>query len=137
QGQTAIGLMSIFQMAMLALPALGMVLTTARVGRRFGGAAWRWSAPSAARRTGLVLASAALAGATAFLRRPNGEYRPIQPADHGTIVGAIESIEQIPTGRASLTIERQRQLGGAPTERQRERVKAHDVPSSQGQRPHG
>jgi putative peptide zinc metalloprotease protein len=65
----------------------------------------------------LVAGAAALAGFTAWMWWPNGEYRPIQPGERGTIQAAVRDLAYVPTGRPSLTVERQRQLRGAPTRR--------------------
>jgi hypothetical protein len=68
---------------------------------------------------GVSLAGAAVAGAIAFTWWPNGDYRPIQPSERGTLMGAVDQIQNVTSGRAALTPERQQQLGGAPTERER------------------
>jgi hypothetical protein len=112
-----IGTTSILQMAALVLPALGVVLTTGRVSRRVGGAAWSWSEGDAARRALVVGPTLAGVATAAFLWWPNGDYKPIQPHERGTIQGGLQSLKQIPSGRPSLTPQRARQLGGAPTRR--------------------
>ena len=120
-GHTASGIVDIVQMTFLILPAAGLALTATRVGRRAGGGALRWSSGRPGRQTAMA---AALAGAVALAAVswwPNGEYRPIQPGERGTLVGAIGQLAAIPSGRPSLTAARQAQLGGAPTERQRQR----------------
>ena len=108
------------QLALLVLPCAGVALTTARVGGRVGGAAWSWSDGEPVRRTGLVTVAAAGLTLVAFTWWPNGEYRPIQPGERGTIQGAVASLADVPTGRPSLTAEREVELGGAPSERDRE-----------------
>jgi putative peptide zinc metalloprotease protein len=117
-GETARGLMSIFQMAVLVLPAAGIVYTTARVAKRFGSAGWQWSDGSPARRGGFVAAVGAAAALATFLLWPNHDYRPIQPGERGTLAGAFKQIGAVPTGRPSLTPQRAQQLGGAPTQRE-------------------
>jgi putative peptide zinc metalloprotease protein len=118
-GKTLRGIREGLQMVVLALPAIGFAYTAVRIAGRGGKGAWSWSAGSPVRRAGVTLAGAAVAGAIAFTWWPNGDYRPIQPGERGTLAGAIDQIKNAPSGRAALTPERQRQLGGAPTERQR------------------
>jgi putative peptide zinc metalloprotease protein len=116
-GELTLAALAVFQMVVLVLPALGLVLTTGRIGRRAAGAAWAWSDGSVPRRSGLSLAAIGVVALAAFLWWPKGEYRPIQPGERGTLGGALKSVEAIPTGRPALTVTRQRQLHGAPTER--------------------
>ena len=116
-GQTASGLVDLLQMVALSLPALGLAYSTMRVGRLAGGAAWRWSADNPRRRAAVVLPVGAALLLTALLWWPNGEYRPIQPGEKGTITGGLQSVADVTTGRPSLTSQRQQQLNGAPTER--------------------
>jgi putative peptide zinc metalloprotease protein len=120
-GETALGAMSVFQMLVLVLPAAGLLYTTGRVGHRAGRFGWRWSDGSPTRRATLLAGTAAAASVVAFLLWPHGAYRPIQPYEKGTLVGAVRQLGDLPSGRASLTIERERELGGAPTERQLQR----------------
>ena len=51
------------------------------------------------RRAGLATVAAAGLALLAFTWWPNGEYRPIQPGERGTIQGAVASLAEIPTGR--------------------------------------
>jgi putative peptide zinc metalloprotease protein len=101
------------QMAVLVLPSLGIVVTLARTGRRLGTAAWTRTEGHPAARGALALATAAAAAFLAYTWWPNGEYRPIQPDERGTLQGAVEQLAAVPGGRPSLTPERERQLGGA------------------------
>jgi hypothetical protein len=111
------GSVGVIQLTALVLPCAGMALTTGRVSTRLGGAAWTWSAGDPLRRGSVVTVVAAAIGLVAFTWWPNGDYRPIQPGEKGTIQGAIASLRAIPSGRPSLTPERARELGGAPSER--------------------
>jgi hypothetical protein len=117
-GQTALGAMSVFQMIVLVLPAAGLMYSTGRIGHRAGRFGWRWSDGSPRRRTALLAGTAAAAALTTFLLWPNGDYRPIQPYERGTLLGGIRQLNDVPSGRPSLTVERERELGGAPSERQ-------------------
>ncbi len=106
-----------FQMLFLALPLAGMVLTTSRVGRRGVGGAWRGTEERPVARGALVAGTLASVALAAFIWWPNGDYRPIQPTEKGTLVSAVSNLAAVPSGRPSLTAARQEQLGGAPTER--------------------
>ena len=103
---------------MLALPTAGLMLTFSRVGSRAGKGAWSWSEGHAERRALVVTTATAAVALAAFTWWPNGDYRPIQPGERGTIQGGLHSVAAIPSGRPSLTPARQRELGGAPTARQ-------------------
>ena len=107
------------QLLMLALPAAGLALTFARVGRRAGLRAVRWSEGRAGRRAAVILAFTATIALAAFTWWPNGDYRPIQPEERGTLQGGLHSVASIPSGRPGLTPARERQLGGAPSARER------------------
>jgi putative peptide zinc metalloprotease protein len=120
-GQMGRGAMTIFQMLVLVLPAAGIVYTTTRVAHRFGTAGWRWSDGSAPRRGALLAGTVAAVALAAFFLWPRDTYRPIQPGERGTLAGAVKQLTAAPTGRAALTPERARQLGGAPSERQLQR----------------
>jgi hypothetical protein len=50
----------------------------------------------------------------AFIWWPNGDYRPIQPGEKGTLASGVSSFKDIGTGRPSLTVEREAELKGAP-----------------------
>jgi putative peptide zinc metalloprotease protein len=112
----------VVQLALLVLPCLGMVMTSGRVGGRVCRSAWCWSEGEPLRRGVLGVSTIAAAGAAAFIWWPNGEYRPIQPTERGTIQAAVHDLRALPTGRPALTPQRERQLGGAPTERERRRA---------------
>jgi putative peptide zinc metalloprotease protein len=113
------GVGAVLQMLGLVVPALGIALTGGRIGARLGGAAWGWSDGEPPRRVALVAGTAAAAGLALFVWWPNGEYRPIQPGERGTLAGAVKAAAAIPTGRPALTPERERELAGAPSERER------------------
>jgi putative peptide zinc metalloprotease protein len=120
-GQTGLAAMSVFQMVVLVLPTAGLAYTTGRVGHRAGRLGWRWSDGSPRRRTVLLAGAATAVGLAAFLLWPHGAYRPIQPYEKGTLLSGVREIKDVPSGRPSLTVERQRELGGAPTERRLQR----------------
>ena len=107
------------QMVALVLPVAGMTATSGRLGRRAVGGAWRWSDGDPVRRGALTVLLAGGFALAAFTWWPNGEYRPIQPGEKGTLASGVEAIGAVPSGRPALTSERQAELGGAPTVRER------------------
>jgi hypothetical protein len=118
KSQTLRGIREALQMVVLALPAIGFAYTAIRIAARGGAGAWRWSDGSVVRRAGVTLAGTAVVGAIAFTWWPNGEYRPIQPGERGTLTGGFKQLANVGSGRAALTPERQQQLHGAPSRRQ-------------------
>jgi putative peptide zinc metalloprotease protein len=112
----------VVQLALLVLPCMGMLLTGGRVGGRVCRSAWCWSEGEPVRRGVLGVGAVGAVGLAAFVWWPNGDYRPIQPTERGTIQAAVRDLRALPTGRPSLTVQRQRELGGAPFERQRGRA---------------
>ncbi len=113
-GRVGQGILNVFEMLVLVLPLTGMVYTIGRVGKRAGAGTWKWSADHPLRRGGLALGTAVAVGVVAFLWWPNGDYRPIQPGEKGTVVSAVRSLPKVTTGRAALPRERARELDGAP-----------------------
>jgi hypothetical protein len=105
------------QCAALVLPGLGMVVSTGRVGKRAGAGAISWSAGRPFRRAIVLGGAAASVALAAYTWWPNGDYRPIQKTERGTIQGGVDSLSAIPSGRPSLTPQRAEQLHGAPFER--------------------
>jgi putative peptide zinc metalloprotease protein len=113
-GKTLNSIVGGIQMVVLALPTAGIAATFLRTAKRFGGSIWGWTQGSPVLRSGFLLLAAGAAGLTAYIWWPNGEYRPIQPNERGTIQGAVKQFSELDTGRPGLTKERERQLGGAP-----------------------
>jgi putative peptide zinc metalloprotease protein len=113
-GSALTGAIGIFQMLILLLPALGVVATFWMVLRRVSGAAWQRTEGLPAARGALVLSSAAAATLVGYIWWPNGDYRPIQPGEKGTIQGAVRQFAAVPSGRPALTQKREGALGGAP-----------------------
>ena len=120
-GGATTGAFDLIQMLFLILPAAGLLYTGVRVGRRVGTGAFRWSAGHPTRQATLGLAGAAAVALAAFSWWPNGEYRPVQPGERGTLTGLVQQVAALPTLRPSLTVQRERQLGGAPTMVQRDK----------------
>ena len=114
EGGLGKGILNVVEMLVLLLPLAGITYTVGRVAKRAGSGAWSWSAAHPARRGGLALGTAAAVGLVAFLWWPQGEYRPIQPGERGTLASAVSSLPKVTTGRAALPPERARELDGAP-----------------------
>ena len=112
-GKVLKGMTESVQMATLALPALGMVVTLGRGGKHMATGAWSWSEDSALRRALVTVIGGGLVVLMAFIWWPNGDYRPIQPGEKGTLSGAVEQFEGISSGRPGLTSAREEELGGA------------------------
>jgi putative peptide zinc metalloprotease protein len=120
RGQTLAGVLDVVQLVVLVLPGAGLLYTAARFGGAGARGLRRWAQGAPGRQAVLVLTGAVGVALAAFSWWPNGEYRPIQPGERGTLTGVVSEVGALPTGRPSLTPARQRQLHGAPTERQRQ-----------------
>jgi hypothetical protein len=118
-GRASKGVLDVIETLFLVLPGVGLAYTAARVSRRGAAGAIKWSSGRPGRGVVIAMGGAAAVALAAFSWWPNGEYRPIQPGERGTLAGLIQQVDAIPTGRPSLTAQRQEQLGGAPTERAR------------------
>ena len=101
----------------LTLPLAGFAYTTSRVASKVVQGAWGWSADAPVRRTLVLVATAAIAATSAYVLYPNGEYKPIQASERGTVQGGIRQLSHVRSGRPALTEEREEELGGAPTVR--------------------
>src|SRR5438874_681264 len=88
-GSAFAGSFGVLQMLILLLPAAGLIVTFARAALRVGQGVWKKTEGRDAARAGSVLAAAALLAGIAFMWWPNGDYKPIQPGEKGTIQGAL------------------------------------------------
>jgi putative peptide zinc metalloprotease protein len=113
-GSALNGVIGIFQMLILLLPAVGIVVTFWMVIRRVFGAVWARTEGNPSARGAFLLASGAAAAFLGYTWWPNGDYRPIQPGERGTIQGAVLQFENVSSGRPGLTRAREAALGGAP-----------------------
>jgi putative peptide zinc metalloprotease protein len=129
-GHPTKGVLSSVEMATLGLPALGMALSSSRAGARAFSGGWHWSEGAPLRRFGLVSGTAAFLALLGFIWYPNGDYRPIQRAERGTIQGALAQFRELPTGRPALTSQREQELGGAPTVRDEDSGGTDEAPTS-------
>jgi putative peptide zinc metalloprotease protein len=116
-GDALTGVVGSMQATFLMLPLAGLSVTFGRIAKRVGTGAWGWSADSPLRRGAVLATGTAAAALMAWIWLPNGDYRPIQPGERGTLQGGIAQVSEVPTGRPALTEERERELGGAPTKR--------------------
>jgi len=114
---------TVIQMAVLTFPILGLAVTFWKLGTTIVVGAWNRTAGRPLRRGALALATAAAAAGTVYVWLPNGDYKPIQPGERGTIQGGIAQLTSVQTGRPALTRKRSEQLRGAPT-------KASQTPSA-------
>jgi hypothetical protein len=104
----------VIQLIVLLLVPLGLVLTFVQLGRKGIVGTWAATEGRPAARAGVVLVTSAAAAFAAYLWIPSSVYRPIQPGERGTLVGAVNQFQAIPSERPSLTKQREQQLGGAP-----------------------
>ena len=111
-GHTGAGALASLQMATLALPALGAAVSSTRAGKRAFVGGLHWSEGAPVRRFALVSGTAALIAALGFIWYPNGDYKPIQHGERGTVQGAVAQFRGVPTGRPALTPQREQQLSG-------------------------
>jgi putative peptide zinc metalloprotease protein len=114
-GDALSGSVDVLQIAILLLPAAGIAASFARAGTRLGHGAWTWTGGRPLLRSSLVLTASAAAALVAFVWWPNGDYKPIQPGERGTLGGAVSELANVGSGRPALTRQREQQLGGAPT----------------------
>ncbi len=100
----------------IALPVVGSGYAVSRFGRKTG--AWAWSSAGHVRfgQPALALLGIATAAALTFTWWPNGEYRPIQPGERGTVADAVAAVAAVDTGRPGLTPEQEVALAGAPSQ---------------------
>jgi putative peptide zinc metalloprotease protein len=123
------GAFGLLQMAILVLPALGIVVTFWRVGQRATLGVWKRTEEQPLGRAAFVVAAAAITGCLAYLWWPNGEYKPIQKGERGTVLGAVDELRSIGTGRPALTKQRERQLGVAKFDSERNSISDRPAPT--------
>jgi hypothetical protein len=132
EAQAAVGSI---QIVSLILPLAALTYTFGRTAKWLGLAAWRWTEEKPALRVGFTSIALVAVGLTAFLWWPNGDYKPIQATERGTIQGGLRIMKDIPSGRPSLTPEREGEVNGAPTYRQQSSSATDRTePSNGGQR---
>src|SRR5215216_1554937 len=107
EGNAAEAAADSIQMVFLVLPLAGLTYTSGRVGKRLGVAAWKASEGNPTLRASFASFALVAIGFIAFLWWPNGDYRPIQPDERGTVQSSLAAVRDIPTGRPALTPERE------------------------------
>jgi putative peptide zinc metalloprotease protein len=117
------------QLVVLVLIPIGLLLTLVQLGRKVAERAWKATDDRPAARGALVLVAACAAAFAAYTWLPTAVYRPIQPGERGTLVGAFEQLSAITTGRPALTAERERDLGGAEFRSNQQRSPADNAGS--------
>jgi putative peptide zinc metalloprotease protein len=90
--EVAVGLVA---MAAVALPVLSMSYLLVRIVRRTGLRVWRATAERPPLRTLAVIAAVVAAALLAWAWWPNGQYRPIEPNESGTLLDAGRSAQPI------------------------------------------
>ena len=107
---------AVIQMCVLALPVVGIVYTLWKLWAKVLVTGWRRTSGRPMLRGAFTVAMAALTAGVGWTWIPNGEYRPIQPGERGTIQGAVREFAAVGSGRPGLTKRRQDELGGAPSQ---------------------
>jgi putative peptide zinc metalloprotease protein len=90
--EVAVGLVA---MAAVALPVLSMSYLLVRIVRRTGLRVWRATAERPPLRTLAVIAAVVAAALLAWAWWPNGQYRPIEPNESGTLLDSGRSAQPI------------------------------------------
>jgi putative peptide zinc metalloprotease protein len=130
------------QLVALALPVAALCLTLVRVSSHAGRRSWRWSGGSPARRAGLVAVAAAGVALIAFTWA-QGDYRPIQPGERGTIQDGLRSVWESPSAtsgnagehRKGATAPERRAAGRVARASGEARAKARDADARAAERP--
>jgi putative peptide zinc metalloprotease protein len=120
-GGVAANVVHVVQMLVLALPIAGLAVTFWKLAKTLVAGGWTRTQGRPLARAVLVATTVAFAAGAAYIWLPNGDYRPIQPGERGTIQGGVAELASVQTGRPALTPKRARQLHGAPAK--------HDQPA--------
>jgi putative peptide zinc metalloprotease protein len=92
----AVGILSL---AAVALPVLGITYLLVRVARRTWLRVWRASEDRPAKRMFVVAGAVVVVALLAWTWWPNGQYRPIQPDEQGTLFDVGRPIRLVPLER--------------------------------------
>jgi putative peptide zinc metalloprotease protein len=92
EGQLARIVLGSVSIAAIALPALSVSYLLARVVRRTSRKLWRATSGSLPHRMGLVAAAVAVLVALAAAWWPDGQYRPIQRHERGTLLEGVQAV---------------------------------------------
>jgi len=97
-GSALMSAISVVQMIILVLPALAIVATFWLFFRRVSGAVWSRTEGKPAARGAFVVVVATAAAALGYIWWPNGDYKPIQRGERGTLQGAVQQFRNVPSG---------------------------------------
>lgn len=100
-GDTLTGLVKMLDVFAVVLPTAGIFYMLARLVRRVAIGTWRRTEGSRAKRAGAGATAFLALGALAFAWWPNGNYRPIQPYEHGSIHDAMPAVLATVDGRST------------------------------------
>jgi putative peptide zinc metalloprotease protein len=128
---------SSIQLAVLVLVPVGLLLTLAQLGRRLAQGAWNATEERPAARAALLLGTACGAAFAAYTWIPTAVYQPIQPGERGTLLGALDQLGSIASGRPALTPERERELGLTDSSRGQRRLPGDRAPATPRRTPGG
>jgi putative peptide zinc metalloprotease protein len=121
---------SVLQMVVLTLPVLGIVYTFWMLGRKALTGGWHVTAGRPVARAAFVTATVALLAGVGWIWAPAAVYRPIQPGERGTVVGGLDQLAAVQTGRPALTPAREQQLKGAPLKSKSAKPAAPSAPAA-------
>jgi putative peptide zinc metalloprotease protein len=86
-------LVSLIQVAALALPPIGLALTLVRASRRVSGGVWRGTETRPRARAVMVAATSATATALFVSWWTNGAYRPVAAGERGTLSARVFDVQ--------------------------------------------
>lgn len=98
-GDALTGFVKMLDVFAVVLPVAGIFYMLARLVRRVGLGTWRYTAGRPVKRAGAGATALVALGALAFAWWPHGEYRPIQPYEHGSIHDAVPAVLATVEGR--------------------------------------
>ena len=116
--------------ASVVLPVAGTIYILTRTGRRMAAGTWSVAGRARTGRPLVLLAAGLLVAGLAWLWWPNGEYRPIQPGERGTVADGVRAASNLRTGRPGLTPQREAELGGAPAQAESDPQPVSDEPNT-------
>jgi len=113
-GQWLAGVSALLQVAVLAVPVLGILLVLAGAGRRSG--VWVWTHTEGRPVVRAMAGVAAGAGLAALLFAwiPPANYQPIRPGERGTVLEATGALRRLPSGTAALPARWPQKPPGSP-----------------------
>jgi putative peptide zinc metalloprotease protein len=97
-GEWATAALNGLQVGALLLPCLVIGLTFGRLGLLLARGVRSWVGDSTPRKVATVAGSLLMAGFVLFSWGPNGDYRPLQPGERGTIGEGITTLTTAPAG---------------------------------------